>query len=115
MSIDNYFNLKYSRRASDTSVSNQADVKSGVSVRRRRSSWFYLVNDSFRRIVDSGLFTRWGMMLVKKKVSGYGGAKIEPWSKDWRFGVISYMKMMLDLYELEYWKAKLSFDKKRFG
>ena len=59
---------------------------------------------------------------------GYGGAVIKPWTKDYRLGVIGYLKMMVELWririekerlalklaDLEYWKEKLKFDRLRY-
>ena len=54
--------------------------------------------------------------------SSYGGAKVEPWSKDFRIGVLSMMGKLLECLrfiqkekEMEYWVEKLAFDKRRFS
>lgn len=43
----------------------------------------------------------------RKGGEGYGGARIEPWSKEYRMGVLAYMKMYMGLLNLDYYERSL--------
>ena len=65
----------------------------------------HLFLNHFSRAGSNPLLRRDG--LEAEKVAGYGGALVQPWSKDFRIGVVSYMKMLVELINLDYYERSL--------